>query len=79
MYNKEQSPILEQIDFNIHELLKGMHFSMNNLVSNAIKFTREGAVKVTVDLKGSDGKSVSLRFKVPDAGNGWAQGHSADS
>ena len=107
-YNKLSSNnvVLEQIDFNIHELLKGMYFAMNNLaknknirltytidpqipdilvgdstrllqiinnlISNAIKFTRQGEVKATIDLLERDERSVTLLFKVSDTGIGIA-------
>jgi len=95
---------LEQIDFNLFELFRGMHFSMNNmaaskqiglsytiddnippilvgdstrllqiitnLVGNAIKFTKKGAVQLTVDLKEQTSKNVLLHFQVTDTGIG---------
>ena len=47
---------------------------LNNLVSNAVKFTKEGYVAVKVDVepreKGNDDASVVLRFEVKDTGTG---------
>ena len=105
-YNKLSSNKvnLEQIDFNVFELLKGMHYAMNNLarnknigltyhieegipqilvgdstrllqvinnlVSNSIKFTREGEVKVRVEMINKTPKYVELKFRVIDTGIG---------
>ncbi len=41
-----------------------------NLISNAIKFTQEGFVKLTVENVGTNGNKVSLRFEVRDSGIG---------
>lgn len=41
-----------------------------NLVSNAIKFTKEGEIKVTIELLGKTEKNVRLRFSVKDTGIG---------
>jgi signal transduction histidine kinase/CheY-like chemotaxis protein len=46
---------------------------LHNLVGNAIKFTREGAVDVRVDLDGNDGEPARLRFVVGDTGPGIAE------
>jgi signal transduction histidine kinase len=43
---------------------------INNLVSNAIKFTETGDVKVTVSILDSSDKSVTLYFEVKDTGIG---------
>jgi PAS domain S-box-containing protein len=45
-----------------------------NLVGNALKFTEEGMVKVTVSNLGSIGKNVKLLFEVSDTGIGIAAG-----
>ena len=41
-----------------------------NLVSNAVKFTQEGEVKVRTDLASQDGTSALIRFSVQDTGIG---------
>ncbi|MEZ5939455.1 MAG: PAS domain S-box protein [Hyphomonadaceae bacterium] len=41
-----------------------------NLVSNAIKFTREGGVEVRVGVDSRDGQKVKLRYEVSDTGIG---------
>ncbi|MDR1964529.1 MAG: response regulator [Planctomycetaceae bacterium] len=43
-----------------------------NLVSNAIKFTSQGSVRVLVDMLEQDGLSALLRFSVRDSGIGIA-------
>ncbi len=46
---------------------------LSNLVSNAVKFTPEGSVRVRVDSWFSDGKQFSLQFVVEDSGTGIPQ------
>lgn len=46
-----------------------------NLVSNAIKFTPQGEVVVTVDTKSVDGQQVELHFAIRDTGIGISLGH----
>lgn len=43
---------------------------LNNLVSNAIKFTHAGEVEVRAELLGSDGGKETVRFSVRDTGIG---------
>ena len=43
-----------------------------NLVTNAVKFTSQGSVRVAVALDSRDGGSVTLRFRVSDTGIGIA-------
>lgn len=41
-----------------------------NLLNNAVKYTKEGFVKLTITVLSSDQESVSLRFDVADSGIG---------
>ena len=43
---------------------------LTNLVANAFKFTKEGAVCVNANLESSDGLEATLRFSVRDSGIG---------
>ncbi|HEX3062544.1 MAG TPA: ATP-binding protein, partial [Usitatibacter sp.] len=43
---------------------------LNNLVSNAIKFTSRGSVRLRVELAGAGEDTDSLRFEVTDTGEG---------
>lgn len=43
---------------------------LNNLISNAIKFTEEGSVTIRLSLQENDGTSVLIRFSVSDTGIG---------
>lgn len=43
---------------------------LNNLINNAIKFTKEGGITLTIDLVKSQEKTVNLRFSVSDTGIG---------
>jgi signal transduction histidine kinase len=43
---------------------------LTNLVGNAIKFTREGMVKVTADIQSEDEDNVVLCFRITDTGIG---------
>lgn len=44
-----------------------------NLVSNAIKFTTEGSVKLTVEVTGTTDDQQALQFRITDTGIGVAQ------
>ncbi len=46
---------------------------MNNLVSNAIKFTHEGSVYVRIKVASQDEEKVNLSFEVEDSGIGIAE------
>ncbi len=46
---------------------------LNNLVSNAIKFTHEGEVSVHANLKGIKDETATITFKVSDTGIGIPQ------
>ncbi len=47
---------------------------LNNLVNNAIKFTQEGSVTLTVDSQSVNNDEVELLFRVTDTGLGIARG-----
>ena len=46
---------------------------LNNLISNAIKFTPKGSVKVLVNLINITGKKVKIEFSVEDSGIGISE------
>lgn len=62
------------IDRNISPMLLGdatkLRQVLNNLISNAIKFTERGFVNLFIQREGEDHKSVSVRFEVSDSGIG---------
>ncbi|WP_305856195.1 PAS domain S-box protein [Balneatrix alpica] len=43
---------------------------LNNLISNAIKFTQQGEILLAVEVLQQDGESVELKFSVQDSGIG---------
>lgn len=43
---------------------------LNNLVSNAIKFTEKGGVLIEISLEGRAGKQLEIKFSVSDSGIG---------
>jgi PAS domain S-box-containing protein len=47
-----------------------LHQVLTNLVANAFKFTKKGAVRVNANLETSDGSEATLRFSVRDNGIG---------
>jgi PAS domain S-box-containing protein len=70
------------LDFSVHsdaqipDVVTGdvtrLNQVMNNLVSNAIKFTESGYVKLLVDLKSENTGRCTLLFRVEDSGLGIA-------
>lgn len=46
-----------------------------NLVGNALKFTDEGKVEITVGVDAADGDSLTLRWQVRDTGIGISEAH----
>lgn len=62
------------VDKNIHRVLMGDPFRLNqllvNLIGNAIKFTEQGEVNVRVNLLQETAETVSLEFSVQDTGIG---------
>ena len=66
--------LIYQVDDNIAERLRGDEHRLRqiiiNLVNNAIKFTDNGYVKLSVESKAIDDNKVELTFKVEDTGMG---------
>ncbi len=62
---------------NVPQLLSGDPVRLNqiltNLINNAIKFTENGEVKLSVDIITKDEKTINLRFVVQDTGIGIAE------
>ncbi len=66
--------LFKEYDAKIPEVLMGdpvrLHQIILNLVSNAVKFTSEGAITVSVKLINQDAEKVTIEFKVSDTGIG---------
>ena len=62
------------IDENIPDFIKGDKYRvlqiLNNLISNAVKFTEKGYVKIGVELLEKNKKNVKIKFCVEDTGIG---------
>jgi len=73
---KNNNKILVSIDPDIPEYLIGDKLRLAqilmNLVSNALKFTKDGEVEIIVNLKKSEGKYHYLEFHIKDNGVGIA-------
>lgn len=72
---KEKKLVFEKVcDKNIPEILLGDSVRLGqillNLISNAIKFTDKGKIKLSVHLLKETTKSVSVEFKLKDSGIG---------
>lgn len=72
---KEKKLVFEKVcDKNIPEILLGDSVRLGqillNLISNAIKFTDKGKIKLSVHLLKETTKSVSIEFKLKDSGIG---------
>jgi len=70
--------LVKEYDQNIPEVLVGdpirLHQIILNLVSNAVKFTTNGIITVTVrQMEDEDQDSVSIKFTVTDTGIGIAE------
>ena len=70
--------LITNYDENIPEVLVGdavrLHQIVLNLVSNAVKFTSEGTVTVSIDLLSQDDDKVKVQFSVIDTGIGINSG-----
>lgn len=68
--------LIKEYDANIPEVLLGdpvrLHQIILNLVSNALKFTNKGFIRVSVKLLEQDKDSVTINFSVTDTGIGIA-------
>ena len=74
---KNNNKLLTEIDSNIPEFLIGdkLRFSQvfMNLVSNALKFTKDGAVTVSAQLNRVEASKYYITFQVKDTGVGIAK------
>jgi PAS domain S-box-containing protein len=78
-YKAKEKGIVFDVEFDqrIPFFVKGDNFRLsqvlNNLISNAIKFTQAGSVKLKVEVTEDMGASFSARFSVLDTGIGIAR------
>jgi PAS domain S-box-containing protein len=70
--------LIKNYDPHIPDVLVGdpvrLHQIIINLISNAVKFTTEGAITVTVRLLSEDEEKVNIEFAVSDTGIGIPAG-----
>ena len=75
--DKNNDVFTVEIDTEIPEFLIGDKLRLSqiimNLVSNALKFTKNGEVAITADLKKVEGKMNFIEFKIKDTGIGIAK------
>jgi len=66
--------LVKEYDKNIPDVLIGdpvrLHQIILNLVSNAVKFTTKGEIKVSVNLLSEDAEKVTIEFAIADTGIG---------
>src|SRR5665213_2389433 len=66
--------LIKEYDNKIPEVLVGdsarLHQIILNLLSNALKFTTKGKIKVSVRLLNEDSEKVTIEFAVTDTGIG---------
>ena len=75
---QEKNIVLEKkYDKNIPNVLLGdpmrLHQIILNLINNAVKFTNEGKITVTVELLSENEESVTINFSIADTGIGIAE------
>ena len=79
--DKNNDKFILEVDTAIPEFLIGDKLRLSqiimNLVSNALKFTKNGEVTVSADLKRVEDKMHYIEFKVKDTGIGIAKEHQA--
>ena len=66
--------LIKEYDQNIPEVLVGdpvrLHQIILNLVSNAVKFTNNGNIKVSIKMVSQDERKVTIQFAISDTGIG---------
>lgn len=71
---EKQLELTSSIDSRLGQLFKGdplrLQQVLSNLVSNAIKFTSKGSVKILCELESADDIKANIRFSVEDTGIG---------
>ena len=74
---KNNNKIIIDIDSNIPEFVIGDKLRLSqvfmNLVSNALKFTKDGEIKITANLQKTEGTKAFIKFEVTDNGIGIAK------
>ena len=75
--SKEHIQFITSVDTNLNDFVKGDQFRLqqviNNLVSNAAKFTSKGEIQLRID-KSTDDETM-INFTVQDTGKGIPQSH----
>ena len=73
-FQESNLELIKQFDVRIPEILLGdsvrLHQILINLISNAIKFTPQGSIMISVILLSEDDKKVNLEISVADTGIG---------
>ncbi|MCW3075614.1 MAG: histidine kinase [Bacteroidetes bacterium] len=72
--NEKNIQLIKKYDSSIPEVLEGdpvrLHQVILNLVSNAVKFTTNGKITITVKMVKEDDQSATIKFSVTDTGIG---------
>ncbi|MCX6578735.1 MAG: ATP-binding protein [Candidatus Aminicenantes bacterium] len=75
--NEKKLAILSHIHHDVPDMLIGdpvrIRQALLNLIDNAVKFTNQGEVRLTIDKKNETDRLVSLAFSVSDTGMGIPQ------